>query len=185
MLFAVFLLVLSLALLHNYYISTVKEKIAASKIVHIFSSGILNKNIIKNFEFRGYAIDKSGFSNKMLVLINTKKYNWADASIDFKFPMDLSRRKLSLTIKGKIGGERISLVLLDSNNRSYRLNDIYLASNWNTDTISFDNIKGGIDLSKITQLRFEYGYVGESSKLMDSLIELTVYIKNIELIKEA
>lgn len=170
--------------LYNRHIEFLKEKTAGSERIMIFSEGRVNKEIITKLEFRGYAKAHSKFSEKLIILNNPKKYNWAELSIDFKFPIDFSRRKLVLALKGKTGGEKLHLVLRDDNNRSYRLLYLYLTSNWKTDTISFDGIKENIDLSKITHLRFEYGDVGESSEKMDSYIDVTVFIKTITLLRE-
>lgn len=173
-----------LAVLHNHYIKFLKEKTANSKMIKIFDAGSVNKEILKKFEFRGYAKAKSKISNGSIIINNLKKYNWADASFDFKFPIDLSNRNLSLTLRGKIGGERLKLILRDSNNRSYRLRDIYLASNWDTVNLPFNDISEDIDLSKITHLRFECDYIGESDKKIDLFLDVTVYIKDIQILKE-
>lgn len=168
--------------LNNRYTKFLKEKAANSKVITMFDGGRINREIIDDFEFRGYAKGNAKFSNKLIVFNNPKKYNWADISLDFKFPVDFSKRYLLLSLKGKIGGEKITLVLRDINNRSYRLKDIYLSSNWTTETIPINNLKENIDLSKISHLRFECGYVGETG--MDSAIDVTIYIRKIQILKE-
>ena len=118
----------------------------------------------------------------MIVLNNPQKYGWAELSIDFKFPIDLSMRKLSLSLRGNVGGEKINVVLRDMEDRSFRVNDLSLSSNWNDKIIDLEKAKGEIDLSKINHLRVECGYAGESIK--SSPVGVVVYVKDIGLLKE-
>ena len=105
-------------------------------------------------------------------------------SLNFKFPIDFSDRKLYLDLKGNVGGERANLVLRDVDNKTYRVNDICLASNWRSEEIKFGDMKKSMDMSRIIHMRIECGYIGESSEKLNSLIDYTIYIKNIELRKE-
>lgn len=168
-----------------YYMKFLKEKIANAKVIKVFDAGRVNRDILKGVEFSGYARPNSRFQDKMIIINNTKKYNWADLSFDFAFPIDFSKRSLTFSTKGKMGGEQLTLVVRDANNKSYRFGDISLASNWKTETISFSAIRGSIDLSNITHLRLECGHIGESDKKMNSLIDVTIYIKDIRIVKEA
>ncbi|MBI4974786.1 MAG: hypothetical protein HZC19_03160 [Candidatus Omnitrophica bacterium] len=178
------LLIAASSFLYKHHIKFLKEKTVSSGTIKIFNEGRVNKEIINQLEFRGYAKAHSELSKELIVLNNPKKYNWAELSIGFKFPINFSNRKLALALRGKTGGEKLHLVLRDDRNRSCRLPDLYLISNWKTETVSFDDVKENIDLSKITHLRFEYGDVGESSKRMDSFIDVTIFIKTIEILRE-
>lgn len=170
--------------LHRQYINTLREKISGAGVIKIIDEGRLNSLPVQRFAFRGCAKAKSRFSDKYIILNSPKKYNWADASVDFKFPIDFSKRFISLSLKGSIGGERVSLVLRDSNNKSSRLGDIYLTSDWKTDRLSLDGIRKDIDLSSITHMRMEYDYIGESAKDVDSPIDVTIYLKDFHILKE-
>ena len=168
---------------HNRYVDLVKKKIAAANSIKVFYNGAVNKELIKNFEFRGYAKnDGSGIVKKIIVLNNPQKYGWADLSIDFKFPADLLMKKLSLSLRGNVGGEKINIVLRDTYNKSYRVDELYLSSNWSDKIIDLEKARGEIDLSKISHLRIECGYAGESIK--SSPVGVVIYIKDIGLLKE-
>lgn len=179
-------LVIFAPILKTKYHSFLKNAIVNAKTVKIVDRGAVNKDIVQNYEFRGYA--RKDISPKVprdaIALTNPKKYNWADMAINFKFPVNLTNRSISLSMRGNVGGERVNIVIRDINNKSYRINDLYLTSKWSSKVIRLDSVKNNIDLSSIDHLRIECGYMGESSKEMDSPIDITVYIKNINLIKE-
>ena len=186
------LLIISTALLitfisfsHNRYTYYVKKKISTLKVIKLVNNGAINKEIIKNLEFRGYATKgDSKILRNAIILSNPQKYNWADLSINFKFPIDLSSRILSMSLRGNVGGEKVNIVLRDINNRSARLTDVSVSSNWNDKIIHPNKMEGDIDMTKVNHLRIECGYVGESAKEKDSFINVIVYIKNISLTKE-
>ena len=174
-----------MALYQVYTIYSLKNMVAKSTVVMISDGGQVNKEILKNTEFRGFAKENSSFSKECIILKNPKKYNWAEVAFNFKIPLDLSARRLSMFLKGKVGGERVSLIIRDSYNRSLRISDISVASSWKEETFSLAAIRNNIDLSKITHFRLEYGYIGESPKDMDSPIGINVYLKDIKITKES
>lgn len=167
------------------YINSVKNRLTNAKVIVLASGGVMNREITESIEFRGYAKGASKFSKECITLTNPKKYNWADFAVDFKFPIDFSRRNLSLALKGRMGGERVSLVLKDSSNRSVRLGDISLGSNWRQEVIQLAGMRKDIDLSRITHMRLECGYIGESPKDMDSSIDISVFVKDVKITKES
>lgn len=181
---AIFFIVAASPHVYNYYLCSLQVKISNSKEINIIDGGRLDKNIIKRFAFRGHAKGSSKFSREYIILNNDRKYSWADLSLDFKFPIDLSGRALSVSSKGTIGGERLNIVLRDADNRSSMLSDIYLVPGWKTNIISLSGIGSDMDISKITHLRLEYGYVGESGKEMDSPINVTIYLKDFHAVRE-
>jgi hypothetical protein len=77
----------------------------------------------------------------------------------------------------------MDLILRDGASRSARISDIYMTSGWRTEKLVLKNIKNDADLGAIIQLRLESGYVGESAGKMDSPIDLTIYIKDIQFTK--
>lgn len=185
-------LIVSLAILiamfsfsRRSYTDAVKKRIAGMKVITILDKGSINKDLIRAIQFRGYAkTGKSSISKNMVTLNNSQKYNWADMSIDFKFPIDVSSRDLSLSLRGNIGGEKINIVLRDTNNRSFRTDGISVPYNWSDKTIPLEKRGSNIDLTKVDHLRIETGYAGESSVQKDSLINVMIYLKDINLIKE-
>ncbi|MDD5495598.1 MAG: hypothetical protein PHP46_00685 [Candidatus Omnitrophica bacterium] len=169
---------------NNRYVSFLKEKITNSSIVELVKNGTRNNEAIKRLEFRGYAKSRSKLSLDTMVLNNPKKYNWADAAIDFRFPIDFTDKTIFLSLKGKIGGERVGLVIRDNLNRSARVCDIYLGRDWIEKTIQLDNVKRDVDLSQISHMRLECGRIGEEADKMDKPIDVTVYVKEIRIAKK-
>lgn len=179
------LIAITAPVLREKHHAFIRNSIANARIIKIVDKGSVNKDIIDKYEFRGSAKkDASKTTKDALVLTTPKKYNWADVAMYFSFPLNLTNRSLSLSLRGNVGGERVSIVLRDTSNKSYRISDLYLSSNWSDKVIRLDNIKHNIDLANIDHIRIESGCVGESSVNMDSPIDVTVFIKNINIIKE-
>ena len=177
--------VISITFLHKRYIGILRRNTAALKVINVITHGSLNKTIIRKFEFRGHARrGKSSEIKDSVILNNPKKYNWADLSVDFKFPIDVSQRALILSLRGNIGGEKINVVLRDTKNRSSRLSDISLSSSPKDKAIRTNEFSGDIDLGNINHLRLEYGHAGESVKEIDTPINVTIYVSDISLAKE-
>lgn len=167
------------------YMDAVKKRVTGMKVITILSKGSVNRDLINPVRFRGYAKSgKGSISKNMVTLNNPQKYNWADMSMEFKFPIDVSSRNLSLDLRGNVGGEKINIVLRDTNNRTLRMDDISASYNWSNKTIPLDKGGSSIDLTKVNHLRIETGYVGESSSQKDPLINVMIYVKDISLIKE-
>ena len=169
---------------YQYHLNSLKKQIDNLDRVNIIDAGRIDKRVIKRMTFRGYAKQGSRFANGLIILNNGRKYNWADFSLDFKFPVDLSARRLEVTTKGTVGGERVNIVLRDARNKSSRLRDVYLVPDWKTDVISLDGAKKDLDISRITHIRMEYGNIGESASQMDSPIDVKAYLKDFHIIKE-
>ncbi|MDP2913574.1 MAG: hypothetical protein Q8N91_06170 [Candidatus Omnitrophota bacterium] len=173
------------AFLNASYIELVKFRFANSKIVKAIDGGVINKDIIRNFEFSGYAKnDSSEALRSFIVLNNPKKYSWAGISLDFKFPLDLTSRRIILSLRGTIGGEKANMILRDINNRAYRIKELYLSSRWQDEVIRLRGLRNNIDLSKIIQLRIESGYAGESGRMLDAPVAFTIYVKNLNITRE-
>lgn len=179
------LLYISAAYLYRQYIDVLKMKTQSLKVINFINNGSVNKSIISRFEFRGYARKIKNSSIKDSIILNSpKKYNWADLSINFKFPIDVSSRNLLLSLHGNTGGEKIGVVLRDVKNRSIRLNDISLSSNTKDKIVRLASLRGDIDLANVNHLRIEFGYAGESARQIDSPIDVTIYVNSISLTKE-
>jgi len=178
-------LIISAPIVRGKYHAFLKKQIINSRVIKLVEKGVVNKGVINKYEFRGYAKRDAAKGTKgAIVLNNPKKYNWAELAMNFNFPLNLTNRSLVLSMRGNVGGERVSVVLRDVGNKSYRINDLCLSSKWSEQSICLNNMRGNIDLSSIDHLRIESGRVGESARDADSPIDVTVYIKNINLQKE-
>ena len=171
--------------LNGHQTTIAKANASASRIIAFTRGGSLNKTIIKNADFNGYAKGKGTLSNSCIMLKNSGRSTWSNFSMDFQFPLSFSKTAITLSLKSDIGGEKINIVLKDSRNKSSRSRDIFLTSNWRDETISLNTLRNDIDLSSINQMRIECDYVGEPSQGAKRSPDITIYIKNMELIKEA
>jgi hypothetical protein len=164
------------------YVNFLKDKVSKSRVILLFKNGSLNNEAVRRLEFRGHAKGPSRITREGLIVFNNpRKYGWADMVFNFAFPLDLKGREVVFSAKGRTGGERIDLVLRDRNNRSARISGICMTSGWRTETVTLDDLKDSVELSSITQLRLESAYTGESAEKMDSPIDLTIYVKDMQL----
>ncbi|MBN1527303.1 MAG: hypothetical protein JW919_06960 [Candidatus Omnitrophica bacterium] len=170
---------------NNFYKRSASRRLAKATAITITKGGAIERDVVQKAEFHGYAKGKGSITKDQIVLKNINKYKWSDLSLDFRVPLDFSGKHLSMALKSKVGGEKISLVMRDSHNRSVRLRDIFVTSNWRTETIPLSTIKRDIDLSNITHMRFECDYVGEPAKGAGIAAEVTIYIKDVTIKKEA
>lgn len=182
---AVFFLLIVTSITGNNYNEYLRKKVSALETIPLVDNGTINKNVLKRFEFLGYARRVSSSTIKdTLILRNPRKYNWAELALPFRFPIDLSSRTLNFSIRGLRGGEKVTIVIKDAGNRSVRLKELYLSSNWRGESIPLKASAGYIDMANVNSLRIEYGLIGESSSEKDSPIESIIYIKDINLSKE-
>ena len=178
--------ILAISLADRYYIKYLKQKTDSSTIVTILEKGEVNKTIVKRVEFSRYAKAKSKISRDVITLSNPMRYRWTSLSMDFRFPIDFSERKVSLELKGRTGGEKVNIAFKDAHNRSSRFTNISLTPNWKNSFLYLAVLKGDIDISKITHFRLECDYAVEPAKEDSSpASDVTVYIKDVRLSKEA
>ena len=167
------------------YNQLLRKKISALRVIPIFDNGAINKDIVKRLELLGYARQVSSkTAGGAIVLKNPRKYNWADLLLPLRFPVDLNSRTLNLSVRGGKGGEKITVVLKDSSNKSLMVKELYLSSDWRAESIPLGGSKNYIDLSNINSVRIEYGRIGEGLAEKDSPVESIIYIKDLNLSKE-
>ncbi len=140
-----------------------------------------NKYLIKSAGFAGDAKAFSKIEDDELVLCNSRGSGWANYGIYLKEPVDLSRLDIKYTARGESGGEYLTVALLDSENRSYRVEKDMSSSlgvDWQDVTINFKYLRSAIDLTNITAVRFEFGSLtaGNSSTS-------TIFLKDIRLVR--
>lgn len=180
-----FILALS-SIAGNNYNEYLKKKVSGLAIISLVEKGSINKDVVARSEFLGYAGTERSKSKKFdeIALKNPKKYNWADFSLPLRFPIDLTSRTLNISIKGLMGGERAFLVLRDSGNRSFRIKEFSLSSNWADESIPVNSARKYIDIKNISAVRIEYGRIGESAADRNSSIGSAIFVKNINFAKE-
>lgn len=182
----IILFVITTSFINKKYNEYMKAKLESADMITVLDGGGANKSFIRRLEFCGNAKSKSKISDDYVTLSNPKRHKWAGIGVDFKFPLNLSNRNLSLALMGKTGGEKLTIGLRDASNRSKRLSNISLTPNWKINTIPLETLRNDIDLSNISYIRMEYDYNETPSKVAGyQEPDLTVYIKNMQIVKEA
>jgi len=137
---------------------------------------------LHTLEFFGSATMESIQTEDYLYLVNSRGYGWANASIDFTKPVNLSGNALSFSAKGKMGGELLAVTLRDAENRTYQsINAVPggLGKNWQNITVSTKEAGNWIDLNSISEIKLEFGRL-----TVHNPIGAIIYIKNIGLKRE-
>lgn len=175
------LVVTAISFYNQQRLEFIKRSTVSSKVVDIIEGGIFNRDIIRRISFGGQAKNRqSNLGQDRITVSNPKKYKWADLSIDFRFPLDLSERRLKMSLKGKTGGEKVNLVLRDTRSKSFKINSLSLSSDWRETGIDLSDASRQIDLSSINHMRIESAYAGESVSDLEKPLNMTFYIKNID-----
>ena len=151
------------------------------KGLYLINGSELNTYMVKDAGFNGDARAFSKVNDDYLVLCNSKGSGWANYEIDLREPLDLTRLDIKYAAKGESGDEYLTMVIVDSDNRSYRIGkDISskLSKDWQTFTINFKPLKNAIDLANITSLRFEFGTLTAGNSSMS-----TIFLKDARVTK--
>ena len=130
------------------------------KGIFLIRGGEPNKDIIKNVYFAGDGKEFSIMKPDEILLCNARGWGWANYTIELKEPVDLNRLDIKYTARGSRGEEYIAFVIVDSNNRSYRLEkDISsgLTKDWQKYTMNFRRVNKVVDISNISKIKFEFG----------------------------
>jgi hypothetical protein len=130
------------------------------KGIFFIEAGVPNKDIVKNAYFTGDAKEFSVSKPEELVLCNSRGSGWANYTIELKEPVDLNKLDIRYMARGVRGDEFLTLVILDSSKRSYRLEkdlSSVMSKDWQRYTINFRRVKKAVDLSNISTIKFEFG----------------------------
>jgi hypothetical protein len=130
------------------------------KGVFFIEGGAPNKDIVKSAYFTGDAKEFSMSKPEELVLCNSRGSGWANYTIELKEPVDLEKLDIKYMARGVRGDEFLTLVIVDSGKRSYRLEkdlSSAIGKDWQRYTINFRRVKKAVDLSNITAIKFEFG----------------------------
>ena len=130
------------------------------KGLYLVKGSELNKYIIKNADFTGDAKVFSKVGNDEITLCNSRGSGWANYELYLREPLNLRKLDVRYMAKGYSGDEYLTVVVVDSDNRSYRVEkDITskLSKDWQAYTINFKPLKNVIDLANVSVIRFEFG----------------------------
>ena len=130
------------------------------KGIFFIEAGVPNKDIVKNAYFTGDAKEFSISRPEELVLCNSRGSGWANYTIELKEPIDLNKLDIRYMARGVRGDEFLTLVIVDSSKRSYRLEkdlSSAMGKDWQRYTINFRRVKKAVDLSNISTIKFEFG----------------------------
>jgi hypothetical protein len=119
-----------------------------------------NKSIVGKSFFVGDARVSSKMADSEITLSNSRGQGWASFVIEMKQPIDLTRLDIRYTAKGSSGAEKLVPIIIDSQNRSYRIGEeslISLSDDWHAYIIDFQPVKGDIDLKNVSAIKFEFG----------------------------
>lgn len=128
----------------------------------VFVSGSeINSSLVKHAYFDGDAKNYSRQNDSELVLCNSKGSGWANYTIELKEPIDLTKLDLKYIAKGAKGQEALGIVIIDTDNRSYRVLDPNrigrLTKDWRDYRMNFTAMKNVIDLNNISSIKLEFG----------------------------
>ena len=142
------------------------------KGLYIVKGSEPNKYLIKNVDFMGDAKAFSKISGDEIILCNARGSGWANYEIVLRESLDLSKLDIRYAAKGERGEEYLTLVIVDSDNRTYRMEkDIgsKVSKEWQAYTINFKPLKNAIDLTNIAIIRFEFGSLTAGNSPMATL----------------
>jgi len=136
-----------------------------------------NKYIVRNADFKGDAKAFSKITAGVLVLCNSRGSGWANYEIELKEPVNLAKLDLKYAARGERGDEFFTVVVVDSDNKTYRVEkDISssLTKDWQVFTINFKPLKNAVDINNISVIRFEFGSLTVGNSPM-----ATVFMKDV------
>jgi len=130
------------------------------KGIFFVEGGVPNKDIVKSAYFTGDAKEFSISKSEELVLCNSRGSGWANYTIELKEPVDLEKLDMRYMARGVRGDEFLTLVIVDYNKRSYRLEkdlSSAMGKDWQRYTVNFGRVRKAVDLSNVSTIKFEFG----------------------------
>lgn len=122
--------------------------------------GEVVSNIVARAAFIGDAVSASKASRGEILLSNSGGSGSASYKIEFKKPLDLSRYEIGYFAKAVTDGSRLVLVITDSDNKAYRVEDNQISrpsKEWRAYWVDLKPLKGALDLKNVANIRFEFG----------------------------
>jgi hypothetical protein len=166
---------------HYQDANMIRQGIKNAQTVKLLDEGRLNRFLTKRLDRQNASVLNGQAIRNGFVTLGNAKPDAELMALDFKFPVDISDKKICLEVRGKRGGEVVLVSLKDSAKRSYRFGEMYLDSKWSTKELPLGDMASTINLTGIEGLRLEYETSGDPNKRYDVIQE--VYIKDIRFIK--
>ena len=149
------------------------------KAIFFIRDGAINGQIIRDYYFDGDASQSSSVDRDQIILRNSRGSGWANFTIDLKEPVNLKRLDIKYTAKGATGDEHLVLVLVDSSNRTYRMEkdlSTRLSDDWQQYTVNFNTVKNAIDTANISVIKFEFGNLTTGNHSTSNIFLKDVYV---------
>lgn len=148
------------------------------KCIYFLKGSEINNSLIGGAGFGGDASTYSRLTGSGIVLCNSRGSGWADYTIRFKEPLDMTGLDMEFVASGTNGGERLGVALVDSRNRTYRIEDALiprLTKELKIYKTPIRNIGKAIDLSAVSEIKFEFGSLTVGNGPMATILLNSVY----------
>lgn len=126
----------------------------------LLRGGQIASPIVGRAVFVGDALGSSKVYSNEIVLSNADGQGSASYRIEFKKPLDLSKSEIGYFAKAAALGTRLILVITDTDNKAFRVEDnqvARLSKEWRAYSVNLVPVKGVINLTSISNIRFEFG----------------------------
>lgn len=148
------------------------------KCIYFLKGAEINNSIIGQTSFSGDAKAYSRLTGSGVVLCNSRGSGWAGYTIRFKEPVDMTGLDMEFVASGSNGDERLGIALADSQNRIYRIENALSARLTKEPKVykaDFHNVGKMIDLTGISEIRFEFGSLTVGNGSMATIFLNSVY----------
>lgn len=152
---------------------------ARDKGVFMVRGSDINKELIRDAYFTGDAKSFSRMNKEEVVLCNSKGNGWANYTVELREPVDLNKLDIKYVAKGARGDEKLLIVLVDSENRTYRMEKgltPQLTKDWQKLSVNFRPVKNVIDLSNIVTIKFEFGGLTAGNDPVTTILLRDIYL---------
>jgi hypothetical protein len=147
--------------------------------IFFISGGEANRDLVRETFFTGDAKPLSRSANGELILANSRGQGWASFKIEFRKPMDFRRLDLRYSARGEKGAEKLVLLVIDSDNKSYKVaSDVAtnLTKEWHTYTINFRPVREMVDMARVAALKFEFGSMTAGNSAGSAIFMKDIYV---------
>ncbi|MBN3038584.1 MAG: tetratricopeptide repeat protein [Candidatus Omnitrophica bacterium] len=143
----------------------------------IIREGKQDPQLVKKLGFYGACVHSQ--EDESLKLVNGSFRTWSCMGMDFASPLDLRKKQIVLTLKGKEGGEKLELTFRDKFAKDYEpqlviMREEGLLDDWQQVVIRPIEHQSKIDLSSVVHIGLEFGF-----STVQNPAQSTLYVKDI------